>query len=96
MMKGVNVDPEDPNYDLWQKACKICAKRFYPNFVNVDSSFNRKYVKYDRVEADDYDYIVRNKITNEKKTMSETEIKNLKNKQQYAICYNGIYYDIDE
>lgn len=37
---GVSYKPEDPNYDLYQLACKVCAKRFYPNFINLDSTFN--------------------------------------------------------
>lgn len=38
--KGVNFNPEDPNYDLYQLACKVTARRFYPNFINLDASFN--------------------------------------------------------
>ena len=42
MMKGKNRKG-DPNYDLFQKACKVSAYRLLPNFLNVDASFNRKY-----------------------------------------------------
>ncbi|MGN1172347.1 MAG: anaerobic ribonucleoside-triphosphate reductase, partial [Muribaculaceae bacterium] len=38
---GVNYLPEDPNYDLYQFACKVTARRFFPNFVNLDASFNQ-------------------------------------------------------
>lgn len=38
--KGVNYLPEDPNYDLYKYACKVTAKRFFPNFLNLDASFN--------------------------------------------------------
>lgn len=38
---GVNYNPNDPNYDLFEMACKVSAKRFFPNFLNLDSSFNR-------------------------------------------------------
>ena len=38
--RGVNFLPEDPNYDLYQLACKVTAKRFYPNFINLDAPFN--------------------------------------------------------
>ena len=38
---GVNYLPEDPNYDLYQFACKVTAKRFFPNFINLDASFNQ-------------------------------------------------------
>lgn len=38
---GVNKKPGDPNYDLYQLACKVTAKRFFPNFLNLDASFNK-------------------------------------------------------
>ena len=39
--RGVSYLPEDPNYDLYKFACKVSARRFFPNFVNLDASFNR-------------------------------------------------------
>lgn len=42
---GVNFNKEDPNYDLFKKACKVSAKRLFPNFVSLDSSFNSPYYK---------------------------------------------------
>lgn len=39
--RGVNYLPEDKNYDLYKLACKVTAKRFFPNFLNLDASFNR-------------------------------------------------------
>ncbi|MDE5636009.1 MAG: anaerobic ribonucleoside-triphosphate reductase, partial [Muribaculaceae bacterium] len=36
-----NYLPEDPNYDLYQLACKVTARRFFPNFVNLDATFNQ-------------------------------------------------------
>ena len=38
--RGVNYLPEDPNYDLYQLACKVSARRFFPNFLNLDATFN--------------------------------------------------------
>ena len=38
--RGVSYLPEDKNYDLYQFACKVAARRFYPNFVNLDATFN--------------------------------------------------------
>ncbi len=38
--RGVNYLPEDRNYDLYKLACKVTARRFFPNFVNLDASFN--------------------------------------------------------
>jgi ribonucleoside-triphosphate reductase len=37
---GVNYLPSDRNYDLYKYACKVTAKRFFPNFLNLDASFN--------------------------------------------------------
>lgn len=39
--RGVNFLPEDPNYDLYLLACKVSAKRFFPNFLNLDAPFNQ-------------------------------------------------------
>ena len=38
--RGVNYLPEDRNYDLYQLACKVTARRFFPNFLNLDATFN--------------------------------------------------------
>ena len=38
--RGVNYEPGDPNYDLYHEACKVTARRFFPNFVNLDATFN--------------------------------------------------------
>ncbi|MCR5395176.1 MAG: anaerobic ribonucleoside triphosphate reductase [Bacteroidales bacterium] len=38
--RGVNYLPEDPNYDLYKLACKVSARRFFPNFLNLDATFN--------------------------------------------------------
>ena len=47
MMKGVNREPGDPNYDLYQLALKSTAQRLYPNYANVDWSNNAGYDKND-------------------------------------------------
>ena len=47
--RGVNYLPEDPNYDLYKLACRVTAKRFFPNFINLDATFNR----HDKWRADD-------------------------------------------
>ena len=38
--RGVSYLPEDRNYDLYKFACKVSARRFFPNFVNLDAPFN--------------------------------------------------------
>ena len=44
-LSGVNYNPGDPNYDLWKLACKVSAKRLFPNFMNIDAPFNKMYYK---------------------------------------------------
>ncbi len=39
--RGVSYLPEDPNYDLYLLACKVAARRFFPNFLNLDATFNQ-------------------------------------------------------
>lgn len=39
--RGVSYLPEDPNYDLYKMACRVSARRFFPNFLNLDASFNK-------------------------------------------------------
>ena len=39
--RGISYLPEDRNYDLYQLACKVAARRFFPNFVNLDATFNQ-------------------------------------------------------
>ena len=47
--RGVNYVKGDPNYDLYQLACKVTARRFFPNFVNLDATFN----VHEKWKADD-------------------------------------------
>ena len=39
--RGVNYLPGEPNYDLYCLACKVTARRFFPNFLNLDATFNQ-------------------------------------------------------
>ena len=39
--RGINYLPQDKNYDLYQLACQIASKRYMPNFLNLDASFNQ-------------------------------------------------------
>ena len=43
--EGVNYNKEDPNYDLFRLACKVSAKRLFPNFAFIDAPFNLQYYK---------------------------------------------------
>ena len=53
--RGVNYLPEDPNYDLYQLAAKVSARRFFPNFLNLDASFNQ-HNKWDAKDPKRYQY----------------------------------------
>lgn len=55
--RGVSYLPEDRNYDLYQLACKVTARRFFPNFVNLDATFNR-HEKWDAADPKRYLYEV--------------------------------------
>ncbi len=43
--EGVNFNHEDPNYDLFKLACRVSAKRLFPNFSFIDAPFNSIYYK---------------------------------------------------
>lgn len=45
--EGVNYNPEDPNYDLFQLAMRVSAERLFPNFSFMDSPYNAQYLKRD-------------------------------------------------
>ena len=55
--RGVNYLPEDRNYDLFQLACKVSARRFFPNFLNLDATFNT-HEKWDANDPQRYQYEV--------------------------------------
>lgn len=42
---GVNYNPGDPNYDLFKLACRVSAKRLFPNFSFIDAPYNLQYYK---------------------------------------------------
>ncbi len=43
--EGVNFNPTDPNYDLFKLACRVSAKRLFPNFSFIDAPYNLQYYK---------------------------------------------------
>jgi len=50
--EGVNYNPGDPNYDMFKLACKVSAKRLFPNFSFLDAPFNLKYYKNGHPETE--------------------------------------------
>ncbi len=55
--RGVSYLPEDRNYDLYKYACKVTARRFFPNFVNLDATFNQ-HDKWNANDPERYKYEV--------------------------------------
>ena len=55
--RGVNYLPGDPNYDLYKLACRVTARRFFPNFLNLDATFNQN-EKWDANDPERYRYEV--------------------------------------
>ncbi len=43
--EGINYNEGDPNHDLFRLACKVSAKRLFPNFAFIDAPFNLQYYK---------------------------------------------------
>ncbi|MDR3344625.1 MAG: anaerobic ribonucleoside triphosphate reductase [Oscillospiraceae bacterium] len=93
---GVSYNPGDPNYDLFKLACRVSAKRLFPNFSFMDAPFNAQYYKegdYDtevaymgcrtRVIGNDYDKS--REITGGRGNLSFTSI----NLPRIAIHANG-------
>lgn len=54
--KGINRQPGDPNYDLFQLALQCTAERLYPNYGNCDWSVQKTWIDEDRK--------IKNKIIN--------------------------------
>ena len=50
--EGVNYNPGDPNYDLFQLAIKVSAKRLFPNFSFLDAPYNAQYYQEGRPETE--------------------------------------------
>lgn len=49
---GINFNPGEPNYDLFKLACRVSAKRLFPNFSFIDAPFNLKYYKEGHPETE--------------------------------------------
>lgn len=43
--EGINFNKGEPNYDLFKLACRVSAKRLFPNFSFIDAPFNIQYYK---------------------------------------------------
>ena len=50
--EGVNYNPGEPNYDLFQLAIRVSAKRLFPNFSFLDAPFNAQYYQEGKPETE--------------------------------------------
>ncbi len=50
--EGINYNPDDPNYDLFKLACRVSAKRLFPNFSFQDAPYNLKHYVPGRPETE--------------------------------------------
>ena len=50
--EGINLNEEDPNYDLFKLSCKVSAKRLFPNFSFLDAPFNIEYYEPNNPETE--------------------------------------------
>lgn len=50
--ESINLNPDTPNYDLFKLACRVSAKRLFPNFSFQDAPFNAQYYKEGRPETE--------------------------------------------
>lgn len=50
--EGINYNEGDPNYDLFKLACRVSAKRLFPNFSFQDAPYNLQYYKEGRPETE--------------------------------------------
>lgn len=97
LMKGYTKNPEDPNYDLYLDSIKCLARRFYPNFVRVDSSFNKQYIKYNTKEVE----LLSNEILVKVRGKDETAMLKVEDKKFDSFVYQydvgqGDYWEVDE
>ncbi|MDR0851383.1 MAG: anaerobic ribonucleoside triphosphate reductase [Clostridiales Family XIII bacterium] len=50
--EGISYNEEDPNYDLFKLACKVSAKRLFPNFSFLDAPYNIQYYEAGKPETE--------------------------------------------
>ena len=97
LMEGYTKNPEDPNYDLYLDSIKCLARRFYPNFVKVDSSFNKPYIKYETKEVE----IFENSVDVKVRGKDEATIIPMQDQKFDKFVYQydvgqGDYWEIEE
>lgn len=89
--KGVNLDPKDPNYDLFKLALQCTSERLYPNYGNCDWSVQKKWVAEDRE--------IKNRVINElSKEDKKKLIERVKNNKdlQYVLALDENAVPLEE
>lgn len=52
LKEGISYNDDDPNADLFNLACRVSAKRLFPNFSFLDAPFNLQYYKEGHPETE--------------------------------------------
>ena len=94
LMKGYTKYEGDPNYDLYLQAIECLARRFYPNFVRVDSSFNALYVRYKYKEVDDISPTFKIRGRNEEVEFEATDYEWPNGSDYEYDVGNGDYWEV--
>lgn len=94
LMKGYTKYEGDPNYDLYLQAIECLARRFYPNFVRVDSSFNLPYVKYEYKEVEDANPTFKYRGINEEFSFGNGDYKSGEVTAFEYDAGNGDYWEV--
>lgn len=50
--EGINLNEQDPNYDLFKLSCRVSSKRLFPNFSFLDAPFNVEYYEPNNPETE--------------------------------------------
>ena len=50
--EGINYNEGDPNYDIFKLACRVSAKRLFPNFSFIDAPYNLRYYQPGKPETE--------------------------------------------
>lgn len=89
----INGMPGTPNYDLFLKALRCTAKRFYPNYTNAEWSTDTA----GRMKDVEHKRAVLAKISKEKMTKLVNWVKENENEaRHYKMVVNGDVVEIDE
>lgn len=105
--EGINYLETDPNYDLFQLACKVSAKRLFPNFSFNDAPFNLQYYKPGQPETEiaymgcrtrviGNVYDTENEVTHGRGNLSFTTINLPKIALKHRGDVNGFFVELDE